>query len=270
MKYGVVEPTLDGIPRDRVMKDRVEIESVEQPLILIADPRDFIRSGLALWVGASEQSFHVRLVPDFSSCSTEDLAAASLAIVYADANVRHEAWLGKQVLWLRERRPHIAVAAVVEDGESARVERFTSRLGVNGLIPTSSSMSVAAAVLRLILAGGSHFPRLSHASNTGKPIEESIVRVDPDDPMSPKLTPREQAVFDLVSRGMPNKVIAKRLELSLSTVKIHVHHIIQKLKVQNRTEVAVMGRESVVSSDMSHEAAPGNRISTSSPAAASL
>ena len=48
------------------------------------------------------------------------------------------------------------------------------------------------------------------------------------------LTPRESEVADLVLRGFGNKVIARNLGLQVGTVKIHLHHIYQKLGVPNR------------------------------------
>lgn len=53
------------------------------------------------------------------------------------------------------------------------------------------------------------------------------------------LTSRELEVLALLSEGAPNKLIAKELSLSPSTVKLHIHHIITKLDVRNRTEAAV-------------------------------
>ncbi len=53
------------------------------------------------------------------------------------------------------------------------------------------------------------------------------------------LTARETQVLALLSKGAPNKIIAERLTLSQSTVKLHIHHIIAKLGVRNRTEAAV-------------------------------
>ena len=57
-----------------------------------------------------------------------------------------------------------------------------------------------------------------------------------------ELTSRERAVLSLLASGMPNKVIARRLGMSLSTVKAHAHHIIRKLRVGNRTEAALLTR----------------------------
>lgn len=53
------------------------------------------------------------------------------------------------------------------------------------------------------------------------------------------LTTREMEVLSLLSEGAPNKTIAEELALSQSTVKLHIHHIIAKLGVRNRTEAAV-------------------------------
>jgi DNA-binding NarL/FixJ family response regulator len=51
------------------------------------------------------------------------------------------------------------------------------------------------------------------------------------------LTPREVEVFYLVADGLGNKQIAQRINLSIHTVKNHVHNIIEKLRVHNRLEL---------------------------------
>lgn len=57
-------------------------------------------------------------------------------------------------------------------------------------------------------------------------------------PVLRKLTDRERKVLPLVAQGKQNKVIAEELAMSEHTVKLHVHHIIGKLGLRNRTEVA--------------------------------
>ncbi|CUH66351.1 Spore germination protein GerE [Thalassovita gelatinovora] len=52
------------------------------------------------------------------------------------------------------------------------------------------------------------------------------------------LTPREQEILRLVARGKQNKLIASDLVVSEHTVKLHMHNIMQKLGVRNRTEAA--------------------------------
>ena len=55
------------------------------------------------------------------------------------------------------------------------------------------------------------------------------------------LTPREREVLQLMAQGLPNKSIAKRLNISLHTVKFHVASILTKLGASSRTEAVALG-----------------------------
>jgi DNA-binding NarL/FixJ family response regulator len=54
------------------------------------------------------------------------------------------------------------------------------------------------------------------------------------------LTRRELEILGLIGRGLSNKEIAAALHIELATVKNHVHHILEKLNVQGRTEAAAL------------------------------
>jgi len=51
-----------------------------------------------------------------------------------------------------------------------------------------------------------------------------------------KLSPRENEILELMRMGLKNREIAQTLFISQSTVKIHVHRILEKLEVRTRTE----------------------------------
>ncbi|MEM9351876.1 MAG: helix-turn-helix transcriptional regulator [Planctomycetota bacterium] len=53
-----------------------------------------------------------------------------------------------------------------------------------------------------------------------------------------RLSPREQEVAELVAAGLANKQIASRLYISVATVKDHVHHILAKAELSNRSALA--------------------------------
>jgi two-component system nitrate/nitrite response regulator NarL len=57
------------------------------------------------------------------------------------------------------------------------------------------------------------------------------------------LTEREREVLNHVARGCSNKVIAKALDISHNTVKLHVRHIMDKLNLHSRVEAAVFAFE---------------------------
>ncbi len=55
---------------------------------------------------------------------------------------------------------------------------------------------------------------------------------------APGLTPREVEVLRLVAKGASNPEIAAELHVTVNTVKAHLKRILEKLKVQNRTQAA--------------------------------
>jgi DNA-binding NarL/FixJ family response regulator len=64
---------------------------------------------------------------------------------------------------------------------------------------------------------------------------------DPPEDENASLTPREREVLQLMTHGLPNKNIAARLHISLSTVKFHVASILTKLEASSRTEAVTIG-----------------------------
>jgi DNA-binding NarL/FixJ family response regulator len=55
------------------------------------------------------------------------------------------------------------------------------------------------------------------------------------------LTPRETEVLQLLAEGLPNKEIARMLEISEHTVKFHLSAVFGKLRATSRTEAVAIG-----------------------------
>lgn len=53
------------------------------------------------------------------------------------------------------------------------------------------------------------------------------------------LTTREQEILQLIAKGMSNKLIARELNISDGTVKVHVKHLLKKMNLRSRVEAAV-------------------------------
>ncbi|HBO24082.1 MULTISPECIES: two-component system response regulator NarL [unclassified Providencia] len=60
-----------------------------------------------------------------------------------------------------------------------------------------------------------------------------------DDSNISALTPRESDILELISHGLSNKMIARKLDIAESTVKVHVKHLLKKLNLKSRVEAAV-------------------------------
>jgi DNA-binding NarL/FixJ family response regulator len=54
------------------------------------------------------------------------------------------------------------------------------------------------------------------------------------------LSPREHEVIDLLRQGLTNREIAKTLYISEATVKVHVQHILEKLRVRSRAQAVAL------------------------------
>lgn len=117
---------------------------------------------------------------------------------------------------------------------------------VQGFLPMAQPLDIWLAVIRLLISGGSHIPaellkraEPEPAPAPVPPAKPAAKKIKPDDRVLATLTGRETEVLSLVASGLQNKQIAGRLELSEHTVKLHMHHIIAKLEVKNRTEAAM-------------------------------
>ncbi len=61
----------------------------------------------------------------------------------------------------------------------------------------------------------------------------------PQNAVDASLTPREEEILALIAKGYSNKLIARELNISVGTIKVHVKHILKKLKLRTRVEAAV-------------------------------
>jgi DNA-binding NarL/FixJ family response regulator len=175
---------------------------------------------------------------------------------------------------LAECCPNAAVALLSRRDDEATALAALQR-GVRGFFPTTISVEVALAGLRLVLAGGVYRPLPILKQEDAPDIEpmklhnriaeasvftgiNSVTKAAMDKPMI-DLTPREQQVLGALKLGLPNKLIAARLRLSENTVKMHIQHIMRKCSAHNRTEAVLRwsGRLS------GHNGHARSRISTS-------
>ncbi len=209
--------------------------------LIIVERRALVSEFLKNWIIGLHQVLNVTSVADADgSVSPEALAQATMVIIGVGALVLSSAWFDRQVSWIRANRADIPIVAILDADEDAELGATLLDTRLQGCIPTSSSVGVAAAALQLVTAGGLYFPRVARQNEPPPNVPpSSMVRQVSASPLVAKLTPRERAVLELLEQGMANKIIAYRLSLSQSTVKAHVHSIISKLNVRNRTEAAV-------------------------------
>ena len=135
---------------------------------------------------------------------------------------------------LRLRHPDVPVAVISVHEERAHVMRAIEE-GVIGYIPKSASGEDMLRALQLLLDGNVAFPRQILQS---KPAGSSFAKSKTESSDTPgELTPREMEVFQLASAAYSNEEIAKSLNLSPNTVRVHLRNLSVKLKPSERDQL---------------------------------
>ncbi|WP_426230637.1 LuxR C-terminal-related transcriptional regulator [Pararhizobium sp. DWP3-4] len=151
------------------------------------------------------------------------------------------------------KRHPSASFAIVTDGDlrgtTGWLPAVDTRL-VRGLLPLNVSLDVLLSMLRIILRGGTYFPstanndqyNASWEGDSTRPFDGMRLHVEREiqGKKMDQLTKRENEILARTALGNPNKIIAAGLGLSEHTVKIHIHNIITKLGVHNRTEAVAL------------------------------
>jgi two-component system, NarL family, nitrate/nitrite response regulator NarL len=121
---------------------------------------------------------------------------------------------------------HTARVVVLSAEEHAGIAQDCAQAGAVGFIPKRADFSALDAALAAILQ-----PNLSPAppSQAAEPAEDDMLG----------LTHRQVDVLRLLIEGKSNKLIARALDLSESTIKTHVQAIFERLGVKTRAQAVV-------------------------------
>lgn len=198
---------------------------------------------LAILIALADARRAERMAVSFSG--SEDLIPMLADELHADDAVDvaivDETGVGRISL---EGTPQVLLSA----GPVEQRERFAA------VLPPGAEPALIAAAARLaaagyhIVAGVSAVRRRSVPAAT-VPDGDHEHRSEGAEPgMAPvHLSPREAEVLALLAEGAPNKVIARRLDISVHTAKFHVAAILTKLGAANRTDaIATAMRQGLV------------------------
>jgi two-component system, NarL family, nitrate/nitrite response regulator NarL len=130
---------------------------------------------------------------------------------------------------------HVVVLTVSEEPEDLMAALRAGALGY--LLKNIDSDFLVDSIRRAAVGDSVMSPEM-----TGKLLRE--LRTGSGAPAGPALSPREREIVLCLARGASNKEIARDLDVAESTVKIHVQHILRKLNLSSRVQVAVWAIES--------------------------
>ena len=117
------------------------------------------------------------------------------------------------------------------------------------ILPADADDVLVIAAARLAATGYSIVRRSGRRAEAHSGVDHDPFAEDAHDdtPIRPVLSAREREVLSLLAEGAPNKVIARRLDISVHTAKFHVAAILAKLGAANRTDaIGIAMRQGLV------------------------
>jgi DNA-binding NarL/FixJ family response regulator len=232
---GNIEDEIDGLgPPAAEAIGRNENSLVQdvsnKPEIVVIHRRDFFRD---CFVRCLKESYSNRKVCSFATiaewCGSPEASGSSVAVVIIVIEAGEDASIADRVLI--ERTEGKVPVVVVSDSDDLDHILGALKRGARGYIPSSLPFNIAMEAVRLVEAGGVFVPA-SSLVDRNKPaaaIKDGVA-----------LTERQMKVLEEIRHGKANKQIAYTLNMSEHTVKLHLRQIMRKLKVRNRTEVAML------------------------------
>lgn len=155
---------------------------------------------------------------------------------------------------LRTQYPALPVVVVSATERQVDVIRAID-MGAMGFVPKRASNRDLFEALRMVMSGGVYIPPMMlglPAPPPGGDTVPAVMRRVPEEPLAAPepaqkvrsfeslgLTPRQAEVLALLLKGMPNKLIARELSLSVETVKDHVAAVLRALGVSSRTQAVL-------------------------------
>ncbi|MEP3346662.1 MAG: response regulator transcription factor [Litoreibacter sp.] len=198
--------------------------------VLIADDHELVLDTVVAFVEAAGD-ITVTTAPDFGTAQRIIDADGPFDLVLLDLNMPGMNGLsGLETAISMDRASHVALFT----GDTSRsLAEKALDVGAAGFIPKTLPAKSLINAIRFMAMGEQYLPA------------GFMTASQPEDhhPLAQMLTQREQQVLKGLTEGKANKEIARDLDLSEPTIKLHVKTLYRKVGASNRTQAALIARE---------------------------
>lgn len=198
--------------------------------ILLADDQELVRDTIAAFLGR-EPDIEVAVAGDLPSAVDQIRRDGPFDLVLLDymmPGMNGLSGLGT-VKALAKGKP----VAILSGSAPRAVAEQALAEGAAGFLPKTMSTRSLVAAVRFMAAGEVYAPmRMMSERDADVPTVQGA-----------QLTPREMDVLRRLCRGLPNKEIARELDLQEVTVKLHVKTLCRKINAANRTQAAMIAKD---------------------------
>ncbi|MGF9764212.1 response regulator transcription factor [Microvirga sp. 0TCS3.31] len=211
------------------------------PTALISDSA-LLRSGLQHIL--QDTPFAIAEAASVTGPKRLDHCAVNTALMIIDAS-QNTGRVLEVIRQVQERSPETRIVALADQFDFGFV-RTAHEAGVTGFCSTASGPEVLIKSLELVMLGESVLPvailrSLMDAARQKpeQPLQDYMAEPTLSDLKACKLSPREAEILGCLREGAPNKIIARKFDVTEATVKVHVKAILRKIGAANRTQAAM-------------------------------
>ncbi len=200
--------------------------------IAIVDDHQLVREGIA-HVVTEAGGFDVVAHGASAADAIEIVQGGAVDILFLDLSIPGGGLSALEAIIATGQATKVIVLTISEDEEDV-LRAF--QLGANGYLLKGVSSSELIHALQTVNHKGAYVsPELGAKLLSGKRHADASQSEAPD-----ALTQRELEIHDMVRRGLSNKEIGHRLDLSEKTIKHHMTRLFRKLNVRNRLTLAML------------------------------
>lgn len=196
---------------------------------IIVDDHPVVRFGVKQMLSASDNIEVVAEMDDVDDL-IRVLADTGADIVLLDLELEHTHGVDALRL-VRENAPDTRVIIYTSHDEEDRIVQ-AAELGVDGYLLKGCGQRELVSAIESVSSGGIAL----ESTVAGKLMQHMNRRSSAEEAQTVRFSKRETQVLGLLSSGKTNRNIGETLFISESTVKFHVHAILNKLDASNRTE----------------------------------
>jgi two-component system nitrate/nitrite response regulator NarL len=208
--------------------------------LLISDQNQLVREGIARILNSSKMDVvgETRSLMEVLELLRGNQVDANLLLADPsnDSELQFEA-----MAQIRQEFPSLRIVILTNQLAASSLDKALGA-GASGFLPKDMSGDALRFSLELVLLGERIFPTIRSVLESdparGPPVAvEAPARTSDSIPLSR----RESQILQCLVDGLPNKTIARNLDMAEATVKVHLKSILRKLNVQNRTQAAIWG-----------------------------
>jgi two-component system, NarL family, nitrate/nitrite response regulator NarL len=204
--------------------------------VFLVDPNQLFREGLKRLLDAEKYAV-VGEARHLDGALPQILSRRDADLVVLDFDAPEAKDPAATVKAIRSALPGVRIVVLTNNATRPVLGRALG-WGIDAYLLKDMSPEMLTRSLQLVMLGQQVFPRQAMtasllATDAPTPAAEDAA------PTVRSLSPRERQILRLLVDGASNKVIARELDISEATVKVHLKGLLQKVQVNNRTQAAV-------------------------------